>query len=749
MRYLLHRVAWGWQSSRHGESFNALYASIQAGNVVVDEGQTRIEAMNAAWKELGDIPEAAEEWLKVMKGVVDIDPGVLATMEGMIAVMKEIAGLTSTFTSETLALIDAYLAAEEGSIAQAMWLDELAGRYKTLIGWEEQFAGVQSEAGQEILNLIEKLEDLGITAKKTADRLVDVASTLVSGIGGLISKFGGEGAQGLGNIMTAGGGALGALSAATAVGAGPVAAAAFIIAGLDFVFTMWNETVTEPAAEAEAKKEEAIDRGIAAADALTASFWNLVQSAESVARIQEEAAQIQVDIMSTLLGFLWPLADILSSITGLFIIQEETIEKEVEARQKLLSNLNVPLGWPINRIRFAAGTPGEAVEFDWGAGGAEEEEEPELLAWWEAAMVPFLTEIQAAIQPIVDFRDAVRAAYEEIYPSLIQGILPVLDTFGWTLGEISDWITDTFAPDLAEFAEGFGTFWTEKVDPFWQEDMGPQIAIWLQRIYDWFEPIIEFIEDSVWPWLTEDVWPAVQPYVEEILQFFEDLGNWVAENWDTIKVDLLANLETWLGNLVTAIKAAAEWIFDQLGIEYPWKEEKPKGPSESMWECILSGGTWTGTTCIAAGKTATPPPGNEIVEGFPGVAADIIADHGGFGGVMGSTGQWVPYTTINGVPVSQLFKGGIAMDPTLALIGEQRPEAVIPLDRLSSILSMQPAVSGMGGLNPLSPSARTGGVTINVNVSQQRLTSVIMSELRSANVNDAGVGFAPMRVDHG
>ncbi len=67
--------------------------------------------------------------------------------------------------------------------------------------------------------------------------------------------------------------------------------------------------------------------------------------------------------------------------------------------------------------------------------------------------------------------------------------------------------------------------------------------------------------------------------------------------------------------------------------------------------------------------------------------AEIIAAHGGFGGVMGSTGQWVPYSTWNGVPVEQLAKGGKLL--TDGLVFGHKNEIVMPA-------SVAPLSAGMG-----------------------------------------------------
>jgi hypothetical protein len=66
-------------------------------------------------------------------------------------------------------------------------------------------------------------------------------------------------------------------------------------------------------------------------------------------------------------------------------------------------------------------------------------------------------------------------------------------------------------------------------------------------------------------------------------------------------------------------------------------------------------------------------------------------------GIDKAAGPWVNFGTIPDVKLPRLAEGGITTGPTIAMIGEKGPEAVIPLDRLGSM--------GMGGAN----------ITVNVN----------------------------------
>ena len=730
----------------------------------VDETNALIEAFYAAAEGSAEQAELLDDlasrystvtgWIEALASVgIEASEALLLLVAALEEVgLKATEAAEKTFVQATYELIAAYDAASEGSVEQAEALQSLAARYETAIGLEELLASKGIEADDELVLLIADLQRFAKAAEEASGDLVQLTGQLVSGIGGLISKFGGEGLKGTGSVISSLGGTITA-GAALATG-GTSAAIAFGLSLLSTIGTGWMEWVTKPAAAAQeeilAAEEERraaekvmLDNMLTASDAVIASFWSLVESAESVARIQEGLAQLQVNIMSALLGFLWPLAGILESINELFILQEEVVKKEVEARQKMLGNLNVPIGFPINRIRFGAATPGEPVTFDdTTIGGDADEEVAALLEWWQEALEPFQNEILGMIQPIADFRDAMRELATDLIPAMLTILEPILDTFGWTLGEISTWMQEVFKPDFEEFAEGFATFWTDKVDPFWEEELFPQIGEWLDRIYGWLDAIIGFFSDEGWDFLTEDVWGAIKPFVDTVLDMFQEFGEWVDANWPDIKVNLLEMLgevlDAIVGDLDTVLGNIKDWL---LGTEIDTDEM-------SDWQWMMN--------AISIAMDFLRQAADSIVAVFKLVAWGLgMAMNGiigafnlfidGFNFLFGwLTGKIpnIPYITL-----PKLGSGAIAMDPTPVIVGDV-PEAIIPLNQLAGMLSMQPQAAGMAGFGGFGATGGVGGssATININLSQDRLAQIMLRKMTSANVNDSGVGFAPIRV---
>jgi hypothetical protein len=92
-------------------------------------------------------------------------------------------------------------------------------------------------------------------------------------------------------------------------------------------------------------------------------------------------------------------------------------------------------------------------------------------------------------------------------------------------------------------------------------------------------------------------------------------------------------------------------------------------------------------------------------------------------GIDKAAGPWVNFGSIPEVKLPRLAEGGITTGPTIAMIGEKGPEAVIPLDRLGSM--------GLGG-----------GNTINITVTSADPNAVVRA-LQSYNRN---VGRLPVSV---
>jgi len=539
----------------------------------------------------------------------------------------------------------------------------------------------------------------------------------------------------------------------------------------------------------------ALNRLEASALSLAQSFVNVISQTEAYQRLQAAVNSIQNAIVEGLLAFLWPFVAVLEELFGVTTEVTQTISSEVSARERLLSDLNVPIGWKAARIAYAASTPGEPPIFPeepvTGGGGEVSIRVPD---WIESIVNTWKAAIEGAVAPLREFIDIMRQVGAQLVPAILLKLLPAIESFGdqildlgkhikddllpvfmshlpgvlegffnfiggeivgvatlivntlanilpeledfaqalgglganlpdllagiaesispaisdflsslaglvnkitdWltgggdelltaiagdlattighaitegltflvdtmialapAMGEFLDavgtasssllglgsslsdalapvlitviegaftpltrWIGDTLLPDLKGFFSGFSTWWKSKVDPFLRSDVFPVLGGWLEELYSWLAPIVNFLKNTIWPWLETNVWPILSKFGGVIMDFFEQLGQWVQANWPAISDFLENQLTQVLNNLITDLF--------------------------HLWQRVAKFLKWLGFD-------VTVPSGS----------------------------------------IPQLAAGGIVTKPTIAMIGERTPEVVLPLDRLGALASDRP-----------------------------------------------------------
>lgn len=155
----------------------------------------------------------------------------------------------------------------------------------------------------------------------------------------------------------------------------------------------------------------------------------------------------------------------------------------------------------------------------------------------------------------------------------------------------------------------------------------------------------------------------------------------ISRHWQTIK-DGASSLFSTIKNAATSAK---DWIVEKFGEVVDFFQGLP-GVIEDAFTGV----------------------GSSIVNGIKSVWNSTV---GGFGFTVPS---WVPGVGGRGFHIPELAQGGIVTRPTLALIGEAGPEAVVPLNRVGS---------GSGEVN----------ITINVQgsvLSERDLLRVVRDELQ-------------------
>ena len=219
----------------------------------------------------------------------------------------------------------------------------------------------------------------------------------------------------------------------------------------------------------------------------------------------------------------------------------------------------------------------------------------------------------------------------------------------------------------------------------------------------------------------ESIGAALLPIVEKLLPYLERMAKWVSENTDLIvKVGvavggfaaaiLVLNAAITAWEVITKAATAAQLLFNlamnanpivlattaivAIGAAVVLAYKKFE-PFRDIINSIGSALKTAFTATVDAIKTGLTAYVNVYKGLFKLVAKAWNSTIGGFGFEVPS---WVPGLGGKGFKIPEipmLAQGGIVTAPTLAVVGEAGPEAVIPLDRLGQ----------MGG----------GNVTINVN----------------------------------
>ena len=221
------------------------------------------------------------------------------------------------------------------------------------------------------------------------------------------------------------------------------------------------------------------------------------------------------------------------------------------------------------------------------------------------------------------------------------------------------------------------------------------VLVLLQKEFGLFDGVIKFVGDSfaavwgaiktVFDWVTDN-WKLllavitgpfglaiafVVTFKDQIIGFIRGIIDWVTNNWKLIFAVIT-------GPFGLAFAAILYFKDSVIGVFNGLRDLASK-----IFDGI--GGAFKGV--INAVISALEKGLNFAIKGL-----NTILD-----GIDKAAGPWVNFGTIPDVKLPRLAEGGIVTSPTIAMIGERGPEAVIPLNRAGGM--------GMGGAN----------ITVNVN----------------------------------
>jgi len=289
-------------------------------------------------------------------------------------------------------------------------------------------------------------------------------------------------------------------------------------------------------------------------------------------------------------------------------------------------------------------------------------------------------------------------------PAIRDGIINFLQS-AWT------WIRDTGIPALLDLMARAGNAIVEWIKP--------RIVPMLEAIGEFIGAAANWLIDEGLPWLVDTLiklgdelvaWikPKIVPALQALGELLVNILDWILT--DALPklaaqlLELAAALVSWIVDVTPEVLKAlglmlidiVDWFFTDA---IPTIFEEGVKLGQEIIEGIGEGLANLFSRLVQFGKDIV----NKIIEGIkaaPGAITsaigDLIPGSGVIGNIGGSIGRGIG-------SIWPFAEGGIVTAPTLGLVGEAGPEAIIPLDKIGML----------------------GGNTINVNVSSADPEAVV------------------------
>jgi phage-related protein len=329
-------------------------------------------------------------------------------------------------------------------------------------------------------------------------------------------------------------------------------------------------------------------------------------------------------------------------------------------------------------------------------------------ALYEGAIVPVMgligdlfTGLWELIKPI--FAWLFSFVMDTLWPGFkgLMGFLGDAFNFLWeTMKTVFGWLYDYWTGDLGTkfemvvtlLGDTFSWLWNDILKPmfgwlydFWVDTLEPVFGGTLSFLGDTFSSIWNDILKPFFGWI-EDTWSNVLGPV--IIPIIKLMGTQFGFLWN----EILKPMFGWLGPIVSTVFGGAvdgiKSIIDWFGIAWDFVDRYFIGPLytafDALWgivQPILDAVMWAFDAIMVPVKMVL----NviiSIINGFMSVVVGIVR------GLI-HTANKIPKVNISKpdawTNIPMLAKGGIVDKPTVAMIGEAGPEAVIPLDKLDGM----------------------------------------------------------------
>lgn len=346
--------------------------------------------------------------------------------------------------------------------------------------------------------------------------------------------------------------------------------------------------------------------------------------------------------------------------------------------------------------------------------------------WDKIGGIVFHTSMAGIMSTISTIIEALKGLVQTI-TGIVQFVVGLIETLVKTVKAIFDGNWEAVLEPLKKMWEGikniFGGLYSAVVKPiseFWNG-----VVDWFRKLWDVLvgHSIIPDTINAIIDWfksLPGKVFEFVKNFVEGVINFFADLANkigtWAINIWDKIKAPFMS-VGTWFSNRWTDIQKVfsnvGSWfsdIFSKAYSKVTGAFSNAKTGFSNIWSNIKSGfgnvSDWFKNTFSKAWEAVKNvfSKGGKIFDGIKdgilsGLKAVINGLIGGinkvikipFDGINKALKKlkdisilgvepfgWVKTISVPQIPL--LAKGGIVDRATLAMIGEQGKEAVVPLE---------------------------------------------------------------------
>jgi phage-related protein len=228
-----------------------------------------------------------------------------------------------------------------------------------------------------------------------------------------------------------------------------------------------------------------------------------------------------------------------------------------------------------------------------------------------------------------------------------------------------------------------------------------------------WDAIVGFIKGA-WQWVV-DHWPLlltiltgpigaavaiIVTYWDQIMAGVRAVFDWIRNTFVTVGQWIIYPFQTawdWIRQVPGWITGAFWGVVSWMQTTFQTVKDAITGPFKAAWE-------WIDTWVIGPIKSGIQGAVDVVKSAFRGVANIWNST---VGALSFSIPDWVPGVGGKGfdmpdIPTTGLWRGGVVTGPTLAMIGERGPEAVIPLSRagMGTTVIVNVTTSGLGADAP-------------------------------------------------